>query len=718
MYATTPFPLAAALKNEYPDILHSSRFHNWPTLFPKGDKAISGKLALVDNDFFEMVNIEFVKGDKSTALNGPYNVVLTEEMAKKYFGDEDPLGKTITVDPDFKLTVTGVIKNLQRNSHFYTDCIAPFEFYRIKYGGNSDNSAFSKWNNVYNYTFIEIVKGTDERLIEEKIKGIVQRNKAGSSAEIHLQNISYIHLSSVKYEADIATGNIIYVRLATLVAILILTIACINFMNLSTAQSSGRAREIGVRKVAGANRTNIITQFLGETLLIVFIAHVIAMIIVELLLPGFKNFMFMEINYRSAGLYLLLIAIVLFCGLFGGSYPAFYLSSLKPVNTLKGVIGKNPGNSGFIRVMVILQFVLSFIFIICTIIVKNQLNYLQNKNIGLDIHNICHFELTNDIQRETLKNELINNPDILSVTFTPHQDVLNIMAATGGVNWRGKKEGTDVMFSILNTDRDFAKTFQLEMKDGTFLSSNEFSTDTTVLVINEKAAATMKFKDPVGEVITDRNGIKFRIVGVVKDFNFKSLHYPVEPLVISPVPGPATGGTCYIRLKPGHTSSVTNFVKKILKSFNNDTAPDFRFLDNDFNSMYVIERIAATLLGYITILVILISCLGLIGLSTFMTVSRTKEIGIRKVNGAKSAEIFSMLSKEYIKLVIISFLIATPIAWYVARIWLQGYVYRVKTEWWVFALAFLITVFITLLTVGFQSYRVASRNPVKALRYE
>ena len=228
----------------------------------------------------------------------------------------------------------------------------------------------------------------------------------------------------------------------------------------------------------------------------------------------------------------------------------------------------------------------------------------------------------------------------------------------------------------------------------------------------------MKFKDPVGEVITDRNGIKFRIVGVVKDFNFKSLHYPVEPLVISPVPGPATGGTCYIRLKPGHISSVINFVKKILKSFNNDTAPDFRFLDNDFNSMYVIERIAATLLGYITILVILISCLGLIGLSTFMTVSRTKEIGIRKVNGAKSAEIYSMLSKEYIKLVIISFLIASPIAWYVTRIWLQGYVYRVKTEWWVFALAFVITVLITLLTVGFQSHRLASRNPVKALRYE
>ncbi len=718
LYATTPFPLAATLKNEYPDILHSSRFHKWPTSFHKGDKVISGKLALVDKDFLEMVNIEFVKGDKSTALNGPYDAVLTEDMAKRYFGDEDPFGKTITVDPDFKLTVTGVIKNLQRNSHFYTDCIASFEFYGIKYGGNSDKSVFASWSSVYNYTFIEIVKGTDKRLIEEKIKGIVQRNKTGSTAEIHLQNIRDIHLSTVKYAADIETGNITYVRLASLIAVLILIIASVNFMNLTTAQASRRAKEIGVRKVAGASRIKITLQFLGESLIIVFVAHILAMILVELLLPGFKNFMFMEINYRSAGLYLFLIVIVLFCGLLGGSYPAFYLSSLKPVNTMKRVIGKSPGNTGFIRIMVLLQFVLSFIFIICTIIVRNQLNYLQNKNIGLDIQNICHFELTNDIRRETLKNELINNPDILSVTFTPHQDVLNIISATGGVNWRGKKEGTDVIFSILNTDKDFAKTFQLEMKDGSFLSSNEFSTDTTVLVINEKAAETMGFKDPVGEVITDRNGIVFRIIGVVKDFNFKSLRYPVEPLVISPVPGSASGGTCYLRLKPDHISSAINSVKKTLKSFYNDTAPDFRFLGNDLNSMYVIERIAATLLGYITILAILISCLGLIGLSTFMTISRTKEIGIRKVNGSKSGEIFIMLSRQYISLVAISFLVASPVAWYATNIWLRGYDYRTSIGWWVFAEAAVIIFTITMVTIGFQSYKAASKNPVEALRYE
>jgi ABC-type antimicrobial peptide transport system permease subunit len=385
---------------------------------------------------------------------------------------------------------------------------------------------------------------------------------------------------------------------------------------------------------------------------------------------------------------------------------------------MKGVINKNPGNAGFIRVLVVLQFTLSFLFIMCTLIVRSQLNYIQNKNIGLNIDNIGHFELTNGIQRETLKNELSNNPDIVSVTITGHQDVLNNWAAVGGVNWKGKKEGDDIMFSVLNADKDYAKTFQLEIKEGSFLSTNEFSTDTTVVVINEKAAEIMGFKDPIGEVLTDRNGLKFSIIGVVKDFHFKSLHSAIEPLVISPIPPPTIGGTCYVRMKPDHITSTIESIKKIFKSNNPDYTLDFKFLDDDYNNLYMIERKASTLLGYITILAIIISCLGLIGLSTFMTVRRTKEIGIRKVNGAKSIEIFSMLSKEYIKLVIISFIVACPIAWYAMNIWLRNYAYRTNIGWWVFALAGVIVMVITVLTVGFQSYRAASKNPVEALRYE
>jgi putative ABC transport system permease protein len=716
--AATPFPLAAALKEEYPEILRSTRFHNWPISFPKGDNIVRGKLALVDKDFFEMFHIEFVLGNKLSALNGLYDIVITEEMAKRYFGDEDPLGKTLTVGQNYLFTVTGVIKNMPQNSHFYTDCIASFEFYRIIYGGNSDMGTFNDWNNVFNYTFIEIRKGIDNKLVEEKIRGIIQKNRNESKAEIYLQNIKKVHLNSRKYESDIETGNITYVRLASLVAILILTIACINFMNLTTAQSSARAKEIGVRKVSGANKRKIIFQFLGESMLIVFLAHVVAMILVELLLPGFRNFMFMEINYHNPGLYVFLIAVVLFCGLLSGSYPAFYLSSLTPINTMKGVFNKNPGNAGLVKVLVVLQFTLSFIFIMCTLIVRSQLNYIQNKNIGFNIENIGHLELTNSIQRETLKNELKNNPDIESVTITGHQDVLNNRTAVGGLNWRGKKEGYDVMFSVLNADRDYAKTFQLEIRAGSFLSANEFSIDTAVVVINEKAAEIMGLKDPVGEVITDGNGLKFSIIGVVKDFHFKSLHSPIEPLVITPIPPSTKGGTCYIRLKPEHFISAIESIKKILKSNNPDYILDFKFLNDDYNNMYMIERIAAIMLGYITILAIIISCLGLIGLSTFMTLRRTKEIGIRKVNGAKSIEIFYMMSKTYTVLIAISFLIASPIVWYGMNMWLRNYAYRTNIGWWVFALAGLIVMAVTFLTISFQSYRAASKNPVEALRYE
>jgi putative ABC transport system permease protein len=714
--AATPFPLAATLKEVYPEIKRSTRYHNWLTSFSKGDNIIQGRLAHVDRDFFEMFNIEFISGDINSALAGPYNIVITEEMAKRYFGDEDPLGKTMTVSPNYLVTVTGLIKDIPRNSHFYADCLASFEFYTIQFGGNLDD--LNKWNDVYNYTFIELAKGSDSKLVEEKIKGIIQRNVKGSNAEIFLQNIRNIHLySQGKYSHDIETGNIVYVRLSGLVAVLILTIACINFMNLTTAQSFRRAKEIGVRKVAGAKRRKIIFQFMGESLLIVFVAHMIAMILVELFLPGFKSFMFMEVNYQGLGLYVVLITVVLFCGLFAGCYPALYISSIKPLETIKGVTIKNPGKGKFRRILVISQFTLSFLFIICTLVIRSQLNYIQNKNLGLNMDNIAHFEFTKGLQRETLKNELGNNPDIVSVTFTGYQNVLDNWSAVNGVDWKGKKKDDDVLFSVLNADKDYAKTFQLELKEGSFLSTNEFSIDTTVVVINEKAAEIMGFKDPIGEIITHW-GLKFKIIGVVKNFHFKTLRSAIDPLIISPIPPSPPGGICYIRMKPDRIASIVNYIRDIFRSHNLDYMPDVKFLNDDYKNIYRIEQIAGALFSYFTFLAIIISCLGLIGLSTFMTVSRTKEIGIRKANGAKYGEIISLLLKEYIKLVVISFVIAAPIAWYATNIWLRGYAYRTNIGWWVFAMALLIVIVIVLLTVGIQSYNAARKRPVEALRYE
>jgi putative ABC transport system permease protein len=717
--AFTPVPLAAALKEEYPEIIRSSRYIKIKMALPKGDELINEEISFVDKDFFEMFNIEFVRGDRNNASSGPHDLIITEEIAHKYFAGEDPIGKTLTCN-NTVLTVTAVVKRMPHNSLLQFGLLLPFEFLMKP---ESQAGLKNDWMHVAGPSFIELKEGADYKLVEEKIKGIIRRNMKGANSEIFLQNIKKIHLYSAgKYAGEsFYLGSITYIRLASLVAFLILTIACINYMNLSTAQSSRRAKEIGVRKVSGANKEKIIFQFLGESLLIVFVAHVIAMILVELLLPGFNNIMYhgntrVEVNYQSAGLYVGLITVVLFCGLFAGSFPALYLSSLKPLDTIKGVINKNPGNLRFRRILVIFQFTLSFMFIICTLIVRSQVNYLQNKNIGFNIDNIGYFEFTTGIQRETLKNELNNNPDILNVTITGQQFVLNNWSAVRGVNWRGKKD--DVLFSVLNTDKDYAKTFQVELKEGSFLSTNQFSTDTTLAVINEKAAEIMGFKNPIGEVISDRNGLKFSIIGVVRNFHFKPLQFPIEPLLIIPIPPSATGGTCYIRMKPDHITSTLNYIRNIFKPYNPDKTLDIGFLKDDYDNMYHIEQTAGIFLRYLTFLAIIISCLGLIGLSTFMTERRTKEIGIRKVHGAKSIEIFFLLSKEYFTMVIISFIIASPIAWYVVNIWLRNFAYRTNIGLWVFALTGVMGMVIVMLAVGFQTYKAASKNPVEALRYE
>ncbi len=716
LFAIAPGVLTKALKEEYPEIIRSSRYEPHSELrLKKGDEFSDERaVAAVDKDFIKMFNIEFVQGDMNSALNEPHNVILTEEMAHKYFGSEDALGKTLTESLGYLVTVTGVVKK-PHNSHLQFDFIVPMELLTER------GAPLNDWEfRCYNY--IELSKGTDGKIVEEKIRGFLKKHFKGSNSEIFLQNIKKIHLfSSRKYTYDISGhGDITYVRIMCLIAVFILLIACINFMNLATAQSARRAKEIGIRKVAGANKRKIIFQFLGESLLIVFVAHVIAMIFVELLLPGFNNLFGKQltVNYQSVGLYMGLITVVLFCGLLAGSYPAFYLSSLKPLDIIKGVITKNPGNAQFRRVLVVFQFSLSVLLIICTLIVGKQLNYMQNKKLGFNKDNIGYFMFPTapwDPKLKTVKKELLNNPDIVSATnvFYNYDNPLNMDGNSGGFNWEGKKEGENVLFYTLGADEDYAKTFQLELKEGRYFSS-EFSTDATAAVINEEAANIMGFKDPVGEIITNPQGSKSTIIGVVKDFHFKSLHYKIEPLIMQ------IGGsnTFFIRMKPEHITSTVESIRKMYDSFKPDIPLNFHFLEDDFDRLYQTEQRIGKIVGYFSFLAIIISCLGLIGLSSFMTERRTKEIGIRKANGAKSHTIFFFLSKEYIIWVLISIIIASPIAWYAMDKWLQNFAYRISISWWVFALAGTIALIIALLTVSWQSYRAAGKNPVDALRYE
>jgi putative ABC transport system permease protein len=710
--AITPAPLAKALKEEYPEIIRSSRCGFGSLLsFKMGDEFIEETAVPVDNDFLKMFNIEFIAGDIHNALNAPNNIVLTEKIAKKYFGNENPIGKTLKMaESDEIYTITGVVKN-PHNSHLLFDLLIPIKL-RKEFESLKNDMQIS----CYNY--VELKKGTDSKIVNEKIRNFLKDHSSGMAFMISLQNIKKIHLySSGKYAQDIkGHGDITYVRIMCLIAVFILLIACINFMNLSTAQSARRAREIGLRKVAGANKRKIFVQFIGESLLIVFVAHIIAMILVELLLPGFNNLVGkqLDVDYQSANLYLGLIAVILFCGILAGSYPALYLSSLKPLNTIKGVINRNPGNAQFRRVLVIFQFSLSVLLIICTLIVGNQLNYIQNKSLGYNKDNIGYF--ASHIRPkgsilEDLKKELLNNPDIVNVTRG--NNPVNGGNSTNGFNWAGKKDSEYISFYILNCDADYAKTFHLDLEKGRFFSS-EFSTDSFAAVINESAAEIMGLKDPIGEIISTPWESKLHIIGVVKNFHFRSMHYKMEPLIMTLNPDIEF----FIRMKPDRVPSIVSYIKKTIQSYDLPYLLKFHFLADDYDNLYRTEQRMSKIFGYFSFLAIIISCLGLIGLSSFMTERRTKEIGIRKVNGSKSIEIFSLLSKEYLTWVIISILIGSPVAWYVMNKWLQNFAYRINMSWWVFALAGIIVLVIALLTVSWQSYRAAGKNPVEALRYE
>jgi putative ABC transport system permease protein len=713
MMAPTAGALPRILKEEYPEIIRSTRYGAPPGfILQKGDEFLGEQIAMADKDFLKMFDIEFLKGDFNSALNEPHNILITEKMVHKYYGNDDPLGKVLTaVGGKVVFTITGVIKSLPPNSHIHFDMLFPIDW-------DGTPSIDDDWNWRQN-NYIELKEGTDSKLFEEKIKHILKKHYENSNSEIILQNIKKIHLfSSGKYIFDISGhGDITYVRIFSLIAIFILLIACINFMNLSTAQSAMRAREIGIRKVAGANKRKIVFQFLGESLLIVIVAHVLAMILVELFLPGYNNLTGKQlyVNYHSIGLYAGLISIVLFCGFLAGSYPAFYLSSLKPLDTMKGLIIKNSGIPQFRRALVIFQFSLSVILIICTLVVRNQLHYIQNKSLGFNKDDIGYFNYPAapwDPVLKTVKNEFSKNPDLISITAGP-MNPFNSDNTMSGLNWQGKRDGDDIMFYGLYADVDFAKTFKLELKDGRFFSS-EFASDSSAIVINEEAEKVLGFKNPIGEIISTGSGLKLNIIGVVKDFHFKSLHHKIGPVIM----GIGTSNFFYVKMRHNNISSTIKSIGKTYDSFKPILPLDFHFLNDDFDNMYQTERRIGKIFKWFSFLAIIISCLGLIGLSSFMTERRTKEIGIRKMNGARSIEIFSMLSREFISWVCISIIIAIPISWFIMNKWLQNFAYRINISWWVFVSAGLGALLIAFLTVSIQSYRAAGKNPVEALRYE
>jgi putative ABC transport system permease protein len=711
--AVTPGPLAKSLKDDYPEIENTARFNFNGGTLRYNDKIFGEPIAFADPAFLEIFSFPLVSGNKNNVLSDLHSIVLTETSAQKYFEDEDPVGKTLILNDSLNLKVTGVLKDIPAKSHLRFEFLVPFEFLK-NLGRDMD-----QWGNNSFYTYVQLQQGAKVSEINKKIKGVIKKNNEGSATELELQPLLKIHLYSAgKYAADIGGhGNIEYVNIFSLVALIVLFIACINFMNLSTARATKRAKEVGLRKVIGAARLQIVKQFYIESILFAFIALLIALTISDLLLNAFNNLSGKEISLSSLGSTTLiwLIALTIFTGIVAGSYPAIYLSSFLPLKVLKTDSAISGGGSFFRKLLVVTQFSLSLILIIGTLIISSQIDYIKNRDLGFNRENVIALYTDNSIRTnfEAVKNELKQNPKVISVAAS-NINPIYVMNSTSSFDWEGKNENDDILFHFIFSDHDLASTFKMKMSEGRFYSK-DFGSDTSAIVINEEAAKIMGMKDPVGKTLT-MWGDELNIIGVVKNFNFKPLNTKIEPLVIRYTDDFLF--SMFVRVKPGDLIGTIDYVKSVYKTFSPSAPFDYRFLDEDFENLYRSETRMQTIFSYFAVFAILISCLGLFGLASYIAERRTKEIGIRKTLGASVFNLSYLLSLEFTKWVLISNLIAWPVAYYLMDKWLQDFAYRIDISLWIFPLAGLFVLAISVLTVSYQTIKTALVNPVKSLRYE
>ena len=711
--AVTPGPLAKSLKDNYPEIINSTRFNYSKRTLRYGNNVFDQEMAFADPAFLKIFTYPLERGNPDDALNEPNSIVMTKETAAKYFGTEDPIGKSIIINDSLNLKVTGILKDIPGNSHLKLEAIIPFEFQK-KLGRD-----LTLWSNNAYYTYVQLQPNALLSDVDAKIKNEIKKNNKGSTTDIYLQPLLKIHLYSAgKYTADIGgLGNIETVNIFSLIALIVLFIACINFMNLSTAKAAKRAKEVGMRKVIGAGRFQIIKQFYTESILFALVALIIALLISDLMLNSFNHLAGKEISFGSLGstTFAGLIILTVLTGLFAGSYPAIYLSSFLPIKVLKADSQTSGGGSLFRKVLVVTQFSLSLILIIGTIIVSKQLNYIKSKDLGFNRENVIGFKINENVRLnlETIKNELKQNPKIISVAAS-NVNPTYVSNSTSSLNWEGKNPNDLLLFHFMFTDQDFVKTFKMKMVDGRFYSK-DYGSDTTSIVLNQEAAKVTGMKNPIGKNLT-MWGTKLKIIGIVKNFNFKPLETKIEPMVIRNAKNLLR--TMYVRVKPGDLPNTVNYIKDVYKKFSPSAPFNYHFLDEDFDNLYKSETRMQTIFGYFAIFAILISCLGLFGLASYIAERRTKEIGIRKVLGANIFNITYLLSLDFTKWVLISNLIAWPIAYYFMNKWLQEFAYRTDISLWVFPLSGLLVLLVALLTVSYQAFKVALINPVKSLKYE
>ena len=717
--AVNPAAMPAELKVKMPEIEEATRISQFQMrVLQVAEKKFEEKqLLCVDSNFLRTFTYPLTKGDSKTALMRPDAIIITESMATKYFGKENPLGKYIKRDPGVNMIVTGVMKDVPAVSHIKFDAIMPMSSI---YNENWDLKN-NVWDNFNFFTYLKVNKEFDRNGIQKlnaRIDEIYKQHEKDLKVNFWLQPLADIHLLS-DFQVDIpGHGNMQYVNIFFVVAIFILVVACINYMNLATARSERRAKEVGLRKVVGAGRKQLIGQFLGESLLITLLALAIAIGAVYLLLPAFRQLSGKQIHFNILeGKWILIVAgIAIVTGILSGSYPALFLSGFQPVRVLKGSKIITGGNKLFRNGLVVTQFAVSIILLAGTVVVYQQLKFIREMNLGFDKSNLVYTNMKGEMwsKQDALKNELRRNP--LTGDFAVINDIpVDLTSGTVNVHWEGKDPNSQVVFPTLHVSEEFFDVFKMTMLAGRPFSK-EFKSDTSNYILNEKAVKVMGMtpESAVGKPLALWNK-KGTIVGVVKDFNFKPVQQPIEPMILGLN---QWGGVIVVRTQPGKTAETIAALEKIVVSVNPTFPFSYDFLDQNIANLYQGEQRMGSLFNIFAVLAIIISSLGLYGLSAFMAEQRTKEIGVRKVLGASVSNMVVMLSSGVTRLILVAVVIAVPVAWWAISSWLESFAFRVNMSWVIFLGASLAALMIGWITVSFESIKAALANPVKSLRNE
>jgi len=721
-WPNTPKPLATAIKTTYADVEDVTRYNNRTFLLTVGDTRLTSNGAFVDSGFVRMFDFPMVSGDPEHALVAPGTIVITSHLAHALFGNEDPIGKAIRIDSNAYFKVAGVLKDLPANTTFKFDYLLPWSY------GKTIGYDDDFWGNHAPFTFVLLKPGASQSALDGQIKDLaIQHTDHKENCEFFTQPIERDYLYSKQENGKLVGDRIHLVQLFIVIAVFILLIACINFMNLSTARSERRAREVGIRKVVGAVKGYLVGQFIGESILISIISFALAVIITRLTLDPFNLLIgkTLTIQYDDPAWWAFAVGFILFTGVLAGSYPAFYLSSFQPVKVLKGTFRKAGALVSTRKVLVILQFTFAIVLIISTLIVERQIKYAETRNAGYDRRNLVYTYFQGDLAKhyQSVRNELVSSGAAVSVTEAV-SPITQHWSDGWGVSWPGSTEADKKLdFIHLGCDADFLKTMGATLAAGREIDAYKYPTDSTAMMLNESAVKAMRVSNPVGLIINDYDSKghpeTWHVVGVIKDFILESPYEKVTPMLIK---GPATEdgfGVMHVKLNPAR-DPVTDLAQaqQIVRKYNPQYPADFTFVDEAYAEKFAEEQQIGKLAALFAGLTIFISCLGLFALAAYMAENRVREIGIRKVLGAGVTSLTTMLAKDFIWLVLISFIIAAPIAWYAMDNWLGSYYYRVPIGWGVFALSGGLALLIAIITVSYQSIRAALTNPVKNLRSE